>query len=257
MDHTPNHSSIFFNNISKAFDEKPVLRKVRLEIPAKKSMVIIGRSGAGKSVLLKCLLGLMTPDSGNIQMENHDSMNETSTEREKRFEHIGVVFQSSALFDSLNVWQNISFRLLNKMSSTEAKAIAFQNLEAVGLAKRVADLYPCELSGGMQRRVAIARAIATSPRYLFFDEPTAGLDPIFSARISELIRKCISTLEVTAITITHDIHSAQIIGDNIAMLYEGKIWWEGRADQLFSSKNPVVDQFISGALEGPISVNDQ
>lgn len=244
-------------NLCKNFASNHVLQGVNLEVFPGESLVIIGGSGTGKSVLLKCLLGLIQADSGTLTMDGQDIFNESLTQNERRLKDIGVVFQGSALFDSLTIWENIAFRLLyaEAMNRTEAKLIALNNLASVGLSESVADLYPAELSGGMQRRVALARAVATRPHVLFFDEPTSGLDPIFSSVINELIRKSVTESGVTALTITHDMQSARTIGDRIAMLYEGKIIWSGPADKIDDCDNPYVQQFIQGKVKGPIQFN--
>ncbi len=256
---TPKHIKPKFSlkNLYKSFASNHVLRGVDLEVFPGESLVIIGGSGTGKSVLLKCLLGLIQADSGTLTMDGQDIFKESLTQNERRLKDIGVVFQGSALFDSLTVWENIAFRLLyaDAMNRTEAKAIALSNLAAVGLNENVANLYPAELSGGMQRRVALARAVATRPHVLFFDEPTSGLDPIFSSVINELIRKSVKDSGVTALTITHDMQSARTIGDRIAMLYEGKIIWSGPADKIDNCDNPYVQQFIHGKVKGPIQFN--
>lgn len=244
------------HNLQKSFGDKHVLKNVNLEIFPGESMVIIGGSGTGKSVLLKCLLGLFPADSGTIQMDGKDILKETSSQNEARLQDIGVVFQGSALFDSLCVWENVAFRLIHaqNMNRKEAKQIALQKLSAVGLSESVAELSPSEISGGMQRRVALARAIATQPHILFFDEPTSGLDPIFSSVINGLICKCVKELGATAITITHDMNSARHVGDRIAMLHEGTIVWCGAAGDIDTCTNPYVQQFIQGLPSGPIQL---
>lgn len=241
-------------NLHKSFGHKHVLQGVNLEISTGESLVIIGGSGTGKSVLLKCLLGLVQADSGSIKMDGKEILKESSTQQEERLQDIGVLFQGSALFDSLTVWENVAFRLIyaQHMNRKEAKQIALQKLASVGLNESVADLSPAEISGGMQRRVALARAIATQPHVLFFDEPTAGLDPIFSSVINSLIKDCVKELGATALTITHDMKSARAVGDRIAMLYEGKIIWCGPAEEIDNCQNPYVQQFIHGKATGPI-----
>ncbi len=243
-------------NLQKSFGHKHVLQGVDLEVFPGESMVIIGGSGTGKSVLLKCLLGLIPADGGSLQMDGNEIIKESLVQNEERLQDIGVVFQGSALFDSLKVWENVAFRLIHAqhMSRKEAKEMALQKLAAVGLSESVAELSPAEISGGMQRRVALARAIATQPHVLFFDEPTSGLDPIFSSVINELIIRCVRDLGATAITITHDMNSARHVGDRIAMLYEGKIIWCGPAHEIDSSENPYVQQFIKGLSIGPIQL---
>ncbi|BDB96083.1 ABC transporter ATP-binding protein [Candidatus Hydrogenosomobacter endosymbioticus] len=239
-----------FDHVCKSFNDKGVLQGVSLDVCEKESLVIVGRSGAGKSVLLRCALGFMRPDSGKIFVNG--SVVRPAERNVSRFCDIGVVFQSSALFDGITIWENVAFRLLNKMSRKKAMIAAIDTLLEVGMSEGVANLYPSEISGGMQRRVALARAIVARPKILFFDEPTSGLDPIFSSMISELIRKCIRSLGATAVTITHDISGAQIIGDSVAMLYKGKIEWIGRSSDMMNSGNAVLDQFVRGDVEGPI-----
>jgi len=241
-------------NLQKSFNGNEVLRGVDLQIFPGESLVIIGGSGTGKSVLFKCLLGLIPADSGELEMDGQDIFRESLVQNEARLRDIGVVFQGSALFDSLTVWENVAFRLLyaQRRGRRESREIALQTLSSVGLSEGVGDMYPAEISGGMQRRVALARAIATNPHVLFFDEPTSGLDPIFSGTINQLIRKSVKESGVTAITITHDMTSARTIGDRIAMLYEGKIIWCGGAEEIDNSDNPYVQQFIHGRATGPI-----
>lgn len=241
-------------NLHKSFGHKHVLQGVDLEVFPGESMVIIGGSGTGKSVLLKCLLGLISADSGSLKMDGQEIRKESMAQNEERLQDIGVLFQGSALFDSLTVWENVAFRLIyaQHMSRKDAKKIALQKLAAVGLSEGVANLSPAEISGGMQRRVALARAIATQPHVLFFDEPTAGLDPIFSSVINDLIKGCVKELGATALTITHDMKSARAVGDRIAMLYEGKITWCGSAGEIDTCDNPYVQQFIHGYATGPI-----
>ena len=236
------------SHLHKSFGSKQVLRGVKLDIMPGESMVIIGGSGTGKSVLLKCLLGLLKVDTGTLKMDGWDIVEESAARNAARLQDIGVVFQGSALFDSLTVWENVAFRLLyaKRMPRKQAYALALKNLEAVGLNATVAKLYPSEISGGMQRRVALARAVATQPHVLFFDEPTAGLDPIFSTTINELISHSVKDLGATAVTITHDMKSARKIGDRIAMLHEGKIIWCGPADEIDDCEDPYVQQFIHG-----------
>ncbi|MBP6951934.1 MAG: ATP-binding cassette domain-containing protein [Alphaproteobacteria bacterium] len=246
-------------NLHKSFGHKHVLQGVNFEVAAGESLVIIGGSGTGKSVLLKCLLGLIQPDSGSIQMDGKEITKETHAENEARLQDIGVVFQGSALFDSLKVWENVAFRLIHAqhMNRKQAKQIALQKLAAVGLNESVAELSPAEISGGMQRRVALARAIATQPHVLFFDEPTSGLDPIFSSVIDGLIHRCVKDLGATAITITHDMNSARHVGDRIALLCGGTIVWCGPADTIDDSTNPYVQQFIHGLPSGPIQLETE
>jgi phospholipid/cholesterol/gamma-HCH transport system ATP-binding protein len=219
-------------------------------------MVVIGGSGTGKSVMLKCILGLIEPDGGSIKIDGQEVTNLSATEREHMMRKFGMLFQGGALFDSLPVWENVAFGLImgRGMARAEAKNVALQKLGAVGLGPDVAELMPAELSGGMQKRVALARAIATEPEIIFFDEPTTGLDPIMADVINELIVKCVKELGATAISITHDMVSTRKIADRVAMIYDGKIIWNGPKSQIDNSGNPYVDQFIHGRATGPITM---
>jgi phospholipid/cholesterol/gamma-HCH transport system ATP-binding protein len=218
--------------------------------------VVIGGSGTGKSVLLKCILGIITPDSGSIKIDGQEVTDMSSHEREQVMRKFGMLFQGSALFDSLRVWENVAFGLIQarSMDREPAKEIAIKKLAAVGLGAEVGELYPAELSGGMQKRVALARAIATEPEIIFFDEPTTGLDPIMSDVINDLIVKCVKELGATTLSITHDLMSARKIAHRIAMIYGGKIIWSGPVQKIDYTGNPYVDQFIHGRAEGPIKV---
>lgn len=243
-------------NVHKSFGNKKVLAGVDLEIAQGESLVIIGGSGTGKSVTLKCILGLLDPDKGHIEIDGKRLDQLSRQEQEETRAQIGMLFQSGALFDSLNVWENISFSLLqNKKEDVQkAKKIALKKLAQVGLSKTVADSYPADLSGGMKKRVGLARAIANDPNIIFFDEPTTGLDPIMSDVINELIVSCVKTLGATALTITHDMNSARQIADRIAMLYDGKIIWSGTVKELDKTDNPYVRQFVAGSSQGPIRI---
>ncbi|MBY6161476.1 ATP-binding cassette domain-containing protein [Mameliella alba] len=243
---------IELSKVSKSFGNNAVLRNVDLTIPKGTSMVIIGGSGTGKSVLLKCILGLVSPDAGSITLDGQDV---TQTDRDAFLARFGMLFQGAALFDSLPVWQNVAFRLLRgslKRPRDEARAIAIDKLRRVGLKADVADRLPAELSGGMQKRVGLARAIAADPEIIFFDEPTTGLDPIMAGVINELIREIVTEMGATAMTITHDMSSVRAIADNVAMLHGGVIQWTGPVSRLDNSGDPYVDQFISGRADGPI-----
>lgn len=244
---------ITLNGITKSFGTKAVLRGVDLDVPNATSLVIIGGSGTGKSVLLKCILGLVAPDSGTILLDGQDV---AEAERDAFLARFGMLFQGGALFDSLPVWQNVAFRLMRgrtKRPREEARDIALAKLARVGLDAHVADLYPSELSGGMQKRVGLARAIATDPEIIFFDEPTTGLDPIMAGVINALIREIVTEMGATAMTITHDMTSVRAISDNVAMLHDGKIRWHGPIAQLDDCGDPYVDQFIHGRPDGPIA----
>ncbi len=240
----------------KRFGSKQVLDGVDLEVPQGTSMVVIGGSGSGKSVLLKCVLGLIEPDDGVIEIDGQDILKQPRRERQEARSRIGMLFQNGALFDSLTVWENVAFGLIarHKVAHEEARKRADEFLGEVGLASSVGDLSPAELSGGMQKRVALARAIASQPDIMFFDEPTTGLDPIMGAVIDGLIVDCVKHLGSTAVAITHDMASARRIGDQAAMLLNGRIVWSGPAEHLLDSGNPEVDQFTHGRREGPIQM---
>tara|TARA_B100000963_G_C22547394_1_gene635080 strand:+ start:39 stop:785 length:747 start_codon:yes stop_codon:yes gene_type:complete len=239
-------------DLHKSFDQNHVLRGVNLKVNNGKSMVIIGASGQGKSVILKCLLGLIKPNSGTILLNGIDPNGEQKNIIRNK---VGMLFQGGALFDSLPVWQNVAFRYLNgkqKINAIEAKKIAIEKLERVGLKKSFADNFPSELSGGMQKRVALARAIAAQPEIVFFDEPTTGLDPIMAQVINGLIRELVEELGITAVTITHDIQCVRSIADQVALLHDGIIKWTGSLSNLDKSNNKYLKQFIAGSIVGPI-----
>ena len=243
---------IRIEDLHKSFGRNRVLQGVSLQVPRGESMVIIGGSGTGKSVLLKCILGLVHPDAGRILVDGEDV--ETAS-RDAFLARFGMLFQGAALFDSLSVWQNVAFRLLRgpqKRPKAEAREIAIEKLRRVGLKPAVADLYPAELSGGMQKRVGLARAIAAEPEIIFFDEPTTGLDPIMSGVINALIREIVTEMGATAMTITHDMSSVRAIADKVAMLHGGAIRWTGPVADMDATPDPYVQQFIHGRAEGPI-----
>lgn len=245
---------ISLHGVTKSFGPKKVLQGIDLEIAAGESMVVIGGSGSGKSVLLKCILGLMKPNAGSIQIDGEETTDLSSHDRARVMRKFGMLFQGGALFDSLRVWENVAFgpRQSDGMPIDEAREVAIAKLGAVGLGPEIGELYPAELSGGMQKRVALARAIAREPEIIFFDEPTTGLDPIMADIINDLIVKCVHDLGATAISITHDMTSARKIGHRIGMLYEGKLIWQGPVSDIDRSGNAHVDQFIHGRAEGPI-----
>lgn len=253
---TPSHLKIRVRNLHKSFGSKVVLNGLDLDIARGESVVVIGGSGTGKSVLLKCILGLIRPDSGSIQIDGQEVTELGGSERDELMLKFGMLFQGAALFDSLTVWENVSFGLMQArgMPREEAHELALEKLGQVGLAPEVAALFPAELSGGMQKRVALARAIAAEPEIIFFDEPTTGLDPIMGDVINDLIVKCVRNLGATTLSITHDLASARKIAHRIAMLHEGKIIWSGPVDSIDRSGNPYVDQFIHGRAEGPIKM---
>jgi phospholipid/cholesterol/gamma-HCH transport system ATP-binding protein len=243
-------------DLHKSFGAKTVLDGVSVDVGASESFVIIGGSGSGKSVTLKCMLGLMTPDSGRILIDGEDVVGMKARDRERVMKKFGMLFQGGALFDSLPIWENVAFGLIEGqgMKRGMARDKALEKLAQVGLGKDVADLSPSELSGGMQKRVALARAIACEPEIIFFDEPTTGLDPIMADVINELIVKCVKELGATAVSITHDMHSARKISDRMAMLYKGKLIWVGPTSEVDRADNAYVDQFIHGRAEGPIKM---
>ena len=245
---------IEIKNVHKAFADQKVLRGVDILVKKGSSTAIIGTSGGGKSVLLKILLGLIKPDSGEVCIKGEHVSSARPT---RALSNIGMLFQGSALFDSLPVWQNICFKFLKgrkKLSMTEAKSLAIQKLEQVGLSDEVANKFPADLSGGMKKRVALARAIVGNPEIIFFDEPTTGLDPIMTNTINSLIREIVDTMAVTALTVTHDMSSVEQIADNVALLESGLIRWEGETKKLWETKDPYIYQFINGKTNGPISV---
>ncbi len=242
--------------LRKAFGDKQVLDGIDFDVMPGTSLVVIGGSGSGKSVLIKCILGLIEPDSGSIEIDGQDILRATREVRDEARARIGMLFQNGALFDSLSVWENVAFGLLarHKAKRADGRKRADEVLAQVGLAASVGELSPSELSGGMQKRVGLARAIAAQPDILFFDEPTTGLDPIMGAVIDGLIVDCVKRLGSTAIAITHDMASARRIGDRAAMLFHGKLVWQGEATELMDSGNPLVDQFTHGRREGPIQM---
>jgi phospholipid/cholesterol/gamma-HCH transport system ATP-binding protein len=247
---------IAVRGLKKSFGPKRVLDGIDLDIGVSESVVIIGGSGTGKSVLVKCILGLLDPDAGSIKIDGQEVVGMPRSKREALMQKFGMLFQGAALFDSLSVWENVAFGLIQGrgMERDAAKEIALKKLGAVGLEPAVGELRPAELSGGMQKRVGLARAIAAEPQIIIFDEPTTGLDPIMADVINNLIVQCVRDLGATAISITHDMVSAHKIADRIAMIYKGRIIWSGKAAEIDTSGNPYVDQFIHGRAEGPIKM---
>jgi phospholipid/cholesterol/gamma-HCH transport system ATP-binding protein len=247
---------IRLRNVYKAFGPKTVLSGLDLDVMPGESVVIIGGSGTGKSVTLKCTLGLMEPDSGTIEIDGENVVGLGSRDRERVNHKFSMLFQSGALFDSLPVWENVAFGPIADKTITrkQGRELAVEKLAQVGMPGEVADLYPSELSGGMQKRVGLARAIAGDPEIIFFDEPTTGLDPIMADVINDLIVKVTRELGSTGLSITHDMASARKIADRIAMLYQGKIIWQGPADSIDNCDNPYVQQFINGRADGPIEM---
>jgi len=245
---------IVLDNVAKAFGANQVLDGLSLSVERGESVTIIGQSGSGKSVTLKCILGLIRPDSGSIRVDGEEVVGARASDMARLRAKFGMLFQGSALFDSLPVWRNVTFGLTRgrNRGGARMRKVAEENLERVGLGREVLDLKPIELSGGMQKRVALARAIAPRPEIIFFDEPTTGLDPIRADVINDLIVSLTRDLGATALTITHDMASARKIAHRVAMLYEGRIIWCGPRDRLYDSGNPYVDQFVQGRADGPI-----
>jgi phospholipid/cholesterol/gamma-HCH transport system ATP-binding protein len=249
-------SKISLRGVTKAFGPKKVLQGIDLEVTPGESMVVIGGSGTGKSVLLKCILGLMQPDDGSIKIDGVETVELGDHGRSQVMRKFGMLFQGGALFDSLRVWENVAFGPIQSdgMAPEKAREVAINKLGNVGLGPEIGELFPSELSGGMQKRVALARAIAREPEIIFFDEPTTGLDPIMADVINDLIVKSVSDLGATAVSITHDMASARKIGHRIGMLHEGRLVWQGPVADIDRSGNAYVDQFIHGRAEGPIQM---
>lgn len=248
---------ISLRNVHKGFGPKKVLQGVDLDVAPGESVAIIGGSGTGKSVTLKCVLGLLTPDAGSITVDGVEMTNASRADREAMLAKTGMLFQGAALFDSLSVWENVAFGLIEGqgMKPSKARDFAIARLSDVGLGSEIADMSPASLSGGMQKRVGLARAIATEPEILFFDEPTTGIDPIMGDVINDLIVKCTRELGASAMTITHDMASARKIADRVAMLYQGKIIWQGPVSEIDRSDNPYLQQFVAGDIDGPLELD--
>ena len=256
MTNSQSTPKIAVRGLRKSFGRKRVLDGLDIDCGSGESLVIIGGSGTGKSVLVKCILGLLHPEAGSILIDGAETIGLKRAARERLMQKFGMLFQGSALFDSLSVWENVAFGLIqgHNMERQAAKEVALAKLAAVGLEATVGELRPAELSGGMQKRVALARAIADEPETIFFDEPTTGLDPIMSDVINDLIVKSVREVGATAVSITHDMVSARKIADRIAMMHGGRIVWNGSATEIDCSGNPYVDQFINGRAEGPIQM---
>jgi phospholipid/cholesterol/gamma-HCH transport system ATP-binding protein len=247
---------IELQGVAKSFGTKTVLDGIDLKIGKGESVVIIGGSGSGKSVTIKCILGILRASAGKILVDGEDVTRISGAKRDKYLRKFGMLFQGGALFDSLPVWENVAFGLIqgHGVKRRDARELALGKLAQVGLGEEVADLSPAELSGGMQKRVGLARAIASDPEIIFFDEPTTGLDPIMADVINDLIASTVKNLGVTALSITHDMASARKISDRMALLYKGKIIWDGRTADIDSCGNPYVEQFIRGSADGPIKM---
>lgn len=249
-------AKVELKGVKKRFGSKVVLDGVDLSIEPGQSLVVIGGSGTGKSVMIKCVLGILRPDEGEIFVDGEPVTRLHGSARDAFLRKFGMLFQNAALFDSLPVWENVAFGLIqgHGMKRRKAKDIAIDTLAKVGLGPDVGELSPSELSGGMQKRVGLARAIATKPEIIFFDEPTTGLDPIMSDVINNLIVDMVKDVGATALSITHDMVSARKIADRIAMLYKGKIVWDGPTADIDAADNAFVDQFIHGRKDGPIQM---
>ena len=245
---------ITVRDLRVSFGETMVLDRVNLDVNAGENLVLIGTSGSGKTVLLRCIIGLLQPDSGSIRIDGQETTKLGARARDALMSRVGVLFQRNALFDSLTVWENVVFGLMQRgqMSRVSARALAIGKLAEVGLDETAADLSPADLSGGMQKRVALARALAANPEFLFLDDPVAGLDPMLTHEMDDLIVDRVRTLGATGLSITQDVGSVRRIADRVAMLWQGRIVWTGPADQLDVSGNPFVDQFVHGRVSGPI-----
>lgn len=245
---------IQIKHLYKAFNGKTVLQDVSFDVPAGESLALIGASGTGKSVILKCILGLFHPDSGDILIDGTSMRGVSERQYNQIMANCGVVFQGSALFDSLKIWENVAFSLIyrQKVDLKTARDQAIETLKEVGLEPRVADLYSADISGGMQRRVALARAIISKPSVLFFDEPTTGLDPIMSRVINDLIVQSVKNIGATAITVTHDMTSVRHIADRVILLHKGEIIWQGKSTEMNTAADPSIRQFVEGSTEGPL-----
>jgi phospholipid/cholesterol/gamma-HCH transport system ATP-binding protein len=252
----PGTPKIQLRGLRKSFGPKIVLDGIDLDVAVGESVVVIGGSGTGKSVMLKCVIGILEPDDGIVLIDGEDTTHLRGSERTRLMRKFGMLFQGSALFDSLKVWENVAFGLIQGrgMDRRAARQVAIAKLGAVGLGPEVGELWPSELSGGMQKRVGLARAIATEPEIIFFDEPTTGLDPIMGDVINNLIITCREQLGATTLSITHDLSSARKIADRVAMIHQGRIVWSGPVDEIDHSGNAFVDQFIHGRAEGPIKM---
>lgn len=245
--------------LKKSFDHRVVLDGIDFDLDAGESFVIIGGSGTGKSVLIKCILGLVKPDAGSIRINGEEIVGLSYTHQQEALDKVGMLFQGGALFDSMRVWENVAFALTHgsgkNVSAHEARKIALEKLEAVDLGQGVADNFPAELSGGMQKRVALARAIAADPEVIFFDEPTTGLDPIVSGTINQLIIDSVRRIGASALTITHDMASLRMIADRVGLLFQGKLIWTGTVNEMDATDNPYIKQFINGSAAGPFTTS--
>jgi phospholipid/cholesterol/gamma-HCH transport system ATP-binding protein len=241
--------------LTKAFGKNVVLSGIDLDVAPRDSLVIIGGSGTGKSVLIKTICALLHPDGGSVLVDDQDLFRLSRGDQQDILRRFGMLFQGAALFDSLTIWENVAFGLIygQKMDRKAARRVALEKLQDVGLSERLAEAYPAELSGGMKKRVGLARAIAGNPDVIFFDEPTTGLDPIMSNVINDLIVSCVQKVGATAITITHDMTSVRHIASRVAMLHQGKVIWQGDIAAMDTTDNPYVQQFVHGLTKGPMT----
>lgn len=255
-DGSDSQPKIAISGVTKSYGTNHVLKGIDLEVYPGETMVIIGPSACGKTVLLKCIIGLEKPDSGKLLIDGEDTVGFSRGDRNRIMARTGMLFQQSALFDSMMVWENIVFRLSQTRNTNpdELRQIAIEKLQNVGLTADVADLYPDELSGGMKKRVGLARAIADEPEILLLDEPTAGLDPIMTNNINQLIKRNAETIGATTVSVTSDMDGARAIADRIAMIYDGKIIWCGPVSEAENSGNEYFDQFIHQRGTGPIQM---
>jgi len=253
MSETP---KIVLEGVTKSFGDLHVLKGIDLEVGNGESVVLIGGSASGKTLILKCILGLVRPDAGSIKIDGQETIDLSEQERKELFNRTGMLFQQSALFDSQKVWENVAFRLMQEKgrSRSQSKDLALEKLASVGMTQDVGELLPSEISGGMQKRVGFARAIANDPEIVLLDEPTAGLDPIMTNVVNDLILDGVQKLGASVLSITSDMGGARKVADRIAMIYDGKIIWEGTSEEVESSGNPYVDQFVHNRAEGPIKM---
>lgn len=251
------NAKIHVRGLKKSFGRKTVLDGIDFDVAKGESLVIIGGSGSGKSVTIKCVLGLIQPDAGVIEIDGEKATSLSGRERDQLMAKFGMLFQGGALFDSMTVWENVAFRLIQERSHSrkQAREAAIETLGMVGLGGDVADLLPSEVSGGMMKRVALARAIAARPDIIFFDEPTTGLDPITADVINDLIVSVREKLGLTTVSITHDMASVRKIADRVAMIHQGQFIWTGSVEDIDNSGSEYVDQFIHGRAEGPITMD--
>ena len=246
MDQSYKKKIIEIRNLTKKFNEKIILKNINFDLHEGESLAIIGASGSGKSVLLKNIIGLLKPEAGSIKINNVETVNLSRSKRENLLLELGITFQHGALFDSLTIWENVIFKIqrINKLSKIDGQKLALDIIKNLGLGSDILNLYPSEISGGMQKRIAIARAISSDPSILLFDEPTSGLDPVTGSVIDELIVKSVKRLGASAITITHDMASVSRIADKVILIDDQTISWAGKPNEMLKSNNAKIQQFI-------------